>query len=1125
MASFNRTQIQALGRQHPAARTSSQLWAAHTSVTEAEPYAGPPDPDQTSPAALEASGTPTGTTDLEIRGQTGGHPGAAGSTVWRRDGSTEWHGYEAPATISSVHAVTWDSGAEYSRPCLAVSPEDTAVCVFLGVSGSFNVPYAVAWTVAAGTWGTKVALGPADWTDDCLAPCAVWAGDRFLAMWWAPTYDGVSYTLQVSESADGSTWSTTSEAATTELDVAQADPVSGSDPYYLPLKSRAAYKAGQILLIVEVEDDAGRIGMMQYASDDLGQTFARVVVSTSIATLALHGGPMDVVTQYDQFVIVHTQGHSNKITVRRMASAYQTWTSANPITDGSSANDPRLGSIASFDETSDCVAVVCPDGRTWAYAQPRDLVSTADTEYRVGYSEIPGLIWRPFGRDDDDPSVFDAPAQANRTFTAQGLRHWSAAYHRGSVLVVADSTGAAGTLYDENIWALRLGGHTTLTMPGLHPMQFDRDRVTWQCSLTPETLFNSHGIAYTYASHPYGGAYAKTQTLTTGGTQSETHTATAGLIRIRTGDGAGTAGQRYHRIADTLTDSGTGLVAMAQWTVGKVSNGSAGSSLIALRLEINEIGTSARVEVRMAGTSALLIDTGGAGSTLATVSGLTAATVYQFRMGLDKLDTGANNHVSLWYRQWTAHGERTWTHVGRFTVTDAGVGITNRIEWGHIASGGAGGIVESFWGEVLHSFGRYTAASGGYAMPTHTGQHRRWSDTVTADRNPSWLDGQPASSLGAAYLGDGVRLRCSRGPIVGGHTWTVPIEARRGAVQALASVNRSPRLGWKSTDTGQHTIALQMSGVDGYAASPYYVLGLAGINWKTGKVQRYASGAWSDVATIDASSGMASMPFTRSGRTVQPNGVVSGLYLVENELVGFTFQLSNGYRYKITANTEGSWSNTSTGQRAIITLAEADVGAPASGTGSVWSSDIAIVFQAQTASGWRLLVDSQSTADGDHRVGLMILGPCIMLAHPYDHSRNQDLILGSARVVAPSGVSTLTRPGPARRAVDVRWTETPLHELAASGTPNHLVAEPSGPACGARAGTVQQVAAMVRECDGEPVVYLPRIPYSASPWTMTRRSELMIGSMMGPVAVQTVRGDENYSETVTIGQLRIEEEV
>jgi hypothetical protein len=70
------------------------------------------------------------------------------------------------------------------------------------------------------------------------------------------------------------------------------------------------------------------------------------------------------------------------------------------------------------------------------------------------------------------------------------------------------------------------------------------------------------------------------------------------------------------------------------------------------------------------------------------------------------------------------------------------------------------------------------------------------------------------------------------------------------------------------------------------------------------------------------------------------------------------------------------------------------------------------------------------------------------------------------------------------------------------------------------------VDGVLRRSAGLPLAYLPRVlPIGTSPVMLSRREEMIVGSIDGPLVVENIIGDELRDEVVRVARVAIREEV
>ena len=1070
------------------------LWAAESSYTEQSPKPSIT-PGGGYKLKLEAGGTvEDSTTALDLQVRDGGQPGKttrAARMAWRPSAGT-WRGWDLPSSIVGYTAVQVGSGTLlYARPSILALPSGVVLLAYtVGETGGDH-GVGVRRMAAAGTsFGSRTIVHDDDDEGDSSHPRLVLAGKDVLLLHWVESADGSCWSIRVHISEDeGVTWSILRRYAVTETDITSAGTLTRG-------RIAAAYLSGQLLVVAHVISTAGTYDdkLRQYASGDLGGTFTAVETQGGTSTTDTGGYP-EVVAVDGAFLVLFVRASDFSCQARRIGGAYQPLSQGLQITPGGTWNT-NLALVAGAAITdADLSACVDDAGLIWLYARCAYTAGLTDNRCLVSVSGDGGRTFDPVGVDPIDPTDPDDTGlwwlpQPTGTAATIYPTNFSATFARGRVLI-AHSHFATTATTDASIGVLALGGWQSVTQPPTRRGLALGERGHWNRTWIP--IERPDDIAGTY-------------TTTTTGTGVASITA-AGLLSTSTPAGAGT--QFYHE--DDATNGS--LAFMGEIAVQVTAGGSTATQDAGFTLRLSD-GTSHGIEVRvqLSTTGFSVYDVFGA-ATIATVTGLsTSARAYRIGAYSD----GTSRRFQIWYRTHAALDEdRAWT-LGASTSSlgDSFASGTTRFRWGCIQA--STGTV-ALWHHLGWSVGDVT--TGDQAVGTRD----RWDAWVTAS-SPTGLQGRPISTQ-HVYLGDGYTVRATAGPAVVGDSFTLQGSADYSIRNIFPAVSRSPRLGWRSVDdSSAQNIALALDTTllgtaTGYQLAPLYALVLQGCNWRTGTLQYY-SGGWLTAAAIDLSIGGA-LTFQRLGRSYAANSSTLP-HFFRGEIVGATLALAAGQRPRITGNSEGVWGNGYLGPQCRV-VCTGSSGVAASGDCRIWSTRAAICFAAPAAAGWRLVIDAQDTADGDLRVGSLLLGPCYILPRRPDWQQQDVLEPGHRRQVRDDGSVSVSNQAPPFRSYSLGWTDGVDETQSWTGDPDYL-AWGAGESPGSGSVLPRSLASLVREHDGEQVALLPAVTASNSAVTLTRYDQILVGTMTTSIEREAVLGEELSTQVQRVASITVEED-
>lgn len=1071
----------------------ASLWAAESSYTEQAPK-----PSITPGGAyklkLEAGGTvEDSATALDLQVLDGGQPGRttrAARMAWRTAAGT-WRGWDLPSSIVGYTAVEVGSGTLlYARPSILALPSGVVLLAYtVGETGG-DYGVGVRRMAAAGTaFGSRTLVHDDEEEGDSSHPRLVLAGKDVLLLHWVESADGSCWSIRVHISEDeGVTWSILRRYAVTDTDI--------DGTTYTRGRFAAAYMSGQLLVIAHLIGTSGVFDdkLRQYASGDMGATMV-LIETQSGADSDNSGGYPDVVAVRGVFLLVYVQPNDGELEARRLGGAFMPLSQCAIIENFGTWNTDMATVVGAAMTDADVALAADDAGLCWVFARCADTVALTDNRCVVAVTGDGGLSFDPVGvspldpTDPDDTGLWWLPQPTGTAATIYPT-NLSATFARGRVLI-AHSHFATTATTDNSIGVLALGGWQSVTQPPTRRGLALGERAHWNRTWIP--IERPDDIAGTY-------------TTTTTGTGIASITA-AGLLSTSTPAGAGT--QFYHE-----DDNTNGALAfLGEIAVQVTAGGSTTTQDAGFTLRLSD-GTSHGIEVRvqLSTTGFSVYDVFGA-ATIATVTGL-ASVARAYRIGA--YSDGTSRRFQIWYRTHAALDEdRAWT-LGASTSSlgDSFASGTTRVRWGCIQA--STGTV-ALWHHLGWSVGDVT--TGDQAVGTRD----RWDAWVTGS-SPTGLQGRLISTQ-HVYLGDGYTVRATAGPAVVGDSFTLQGSADYSIRNIFPTVSRSPRLGWRSVDDNSaQNIALALDttilgAATGYQLAPLYALVLQGCNWRTGTLQYY-SGGWLTAASIDLSIGGA-LTFQRLGRSYAANSATTP-HFFQGELVGATLALAAGERPRIIGNFEGVWGTAYAGKQCRVAC-EGASGVAATGNCRIWSTRAAIVFAAPAAAGWRLVIDAQDTADGDLRVGSLLLGPCYLAPRQPDWQQQDVIEPGHRRQVRDDGSVSVSNQAPPYRLYTAGWTDGVDETQAWEGAPDYL-SWGAGESPGSGSALPRSLASLVREHDGEQIALLPAVPSTSSVVTLVRYDQLLVGTLTTSVEREAVLGNELATQVQRVSAITVEED-
>lgn len=1068
----------------PRWRYADSFDATNSSLTQAGPIPGIPEPQGDTAAVLESSGTMAAGLSLRVRSVRGGTPELGGASgAWRYEGDTGWRGWNPPTIATGWECLDFTTTASQWLYPHAVRLAGEIVLVACQKAGTtltvWRRTLAGAWSeVTVATHGTYTYGGH---------PCLVVmpSGRVVLYAWWE---DGAANNVRAYYSDDdGATWSLGSRG------VLPADVTTGGG--VTPRRLRAAHRAGQVLLVAGLTDTGTTYDhiLRQYASSDGGNTFALVETWTGTTT-DTHAAFHDVVATADRFVVGYLRytGATVSPMVRRVSNAYTALSSAEAVgAYGTTAFAWGTNTAGVPDYTAtggDYAMALDEDGAIYALGRDHGGAGTY-RECVTIRSTDGGATWTAMGTSS--AASGNATWWNHRDTTTYPMGFCAVA--QSGRLLVPHVTTADGTTTDPSLSVVYLGGYSTVTMPGSQLSAYADKRASWERTWWAMTTPDAAGSIWSTASS----SGASTVSLTQTGLRVE---GGVGDAQVYENSPTSTFAQGLAADLDVKVDGGTAFLALRLGAAGP---------------------TTYSVRVAVSGTAIVLRDL-EAGADIATVTTTAGASGVQIRLAV------GDDKCAAWYRAaGSVQGsDHNWIAIGSSTnLTDAGSGTTNRIQWGTLSGSGTDC--------------RFRLAHFHMGAYTGTASER----LANGQSNPADLLGREFGP-GSVHLDGGTRVRMLRGPAQRGDIWNIDTDYLYPVRNLWPEVAPSPDAGLRTTGTAQTDIVWIVDPETEEASQllgPLRALVILGANWRTGQIDvQSGAGTWSTAVSLDLAL-QTSINYLRAGSVVTVDtgaSTTSAGYFADHELAGGTFKASGGspaYR-RIQTNRGGALTNSTT-QRARLVLEAADAADPSSGSaGELWSPCCVAIWPSTTdVKRIRLRIASQTTADGDLRIGQLLFGTFVPFGHRYSRGRVITTTPNTEVTTTRGGQRRSAVLGKARRTVDVAWTEgvDVSQTRASTPTPDYVLpytgaTEPMA----APSETPEMLAGLVARLNGAAslVAYVGRhtLPGSATATQYLRPSRVVYGRITSPVRTEHVAGREEFTspgEVLTVSTFGIEEEV
>ena len=1056
-----------------------------SAYTQAAPRPGVPAPDQDTALALRASGAQSADGDLEIRTERSGAASIeSAGYVWRdvAAGDTDYMGADPPAVVTGwqplLHTTVTD-GASHTPDVIRLLSGRLLACIGVTPVGLVRVrrydPETSAWTnvdcspTGAGTGYVTAAATLVQLPSGRVLLYVVANDEQQIDVYYSDD--------------DGDAWAPGGYRVV-DLGVEEAAVID----------LRAAYSAGEILLLAHWTDSVAGKTLTQWASADDGTVFSTVLASLTDSTSEIVESVDVIGLSSGGFVVLYTESAAtpDNLVQRRIGSAFTSL-------DSVSSEEPDAFISPAGDSVTGWQA---EDGLLWLVVEDES----------TGFGGMSGSMYRSLDRAVtwEKMATYGSHhlhSSVPPVFTTR-LRRYSGSSIGGRVVLVSRWQASASTYAEKSVAAVWYAGWSTHTCPsgdGLSREDFrDSDYITWG------GVGGEAGGLYLPIELP--GAL----NWTAAGAGSEAITAD-GELEITT-----TAGQARDYARTASDDTTTAVLVEIEVEIDS-GDGSTSAEEITLTILFGGTGVDIEVQLRLAAAGYRVYDVNAAANAAAAVT-YDLTTAARIRIALD--DDG---NLRTWH---TRPGHtRAWIEGSTVTgLQDDGSGLSgaNVITWGH--TGAAANV--SRWTQVSYCFwiGRW---SGSATTSIAAG----WS-------NPASLHSSSYSTSGPELITDGVAVQAIGGPTWYGETQRIQADYDYPISAIHPGSSPSPARGWRSSADNSAIALVWDLEADPALSDSMFESSTLGVflvdsNIQSAKLQGWSGSTWVDIVSLDASHGYASLPVRRVGRIVSPDtggGAPSGdRWSPHMAHAGDTLRLSGdpGTLHIIAANSEGGWRSGSKLSRLRLDPETMSGSEPSSATGTIYRRNFGSIVHeyAGTYRYIRLSVGAHKTAEGYYRIGAIAIGPVYVYGLQYGDGWAQERAANVEVSEMRSGARATRLLGPVRRAVDISWSEQAQDTTRmwdSEPSPDYLTGSSAGEPVASLADTAYQVLGLLDRTDGphRPVVHLGRIERGTGSKHYYADQTWLYGRLVGPVAsIDHVVGADGTQEVVRGNRIRIEEEV
>lgn len=1069
--------------------TSASFNSTDSTITQAGPLPGDPEPQSETDMVLESSGSQSANARLRVRCiKAGNGEMNGGRFVWENQGDTLWRGHEPPHNLSAFEYLDFTTTASKWLYPNAITLSNGKVLAVVQKSSQT----VACWVRAAGTgtWtetevydkGSAYAVG--------AFPCVVQRPDGRVLCFFVTedTSASASQVRMFYSDDDGATWT-----------VGGADILSSSidsATYTITRMRVAMLPNGHMSLVIGVNNSALTYDSIafQYASTNGGARFDLIdstgwTGATDDRSLGFH----DLVVVNGQIMLAYLRedgGTTYLPFVRFIGSVNQLFSAAQEYAAYQSGTTSYYCSKSGGAYVNGDLAVVLDDDGM-LYMVGRD-ENSGTRECYVTRSTNGGLSWRnvSYGDTADGHGAFWDSEDGN--IYPNG---WAATVQGGRIVLIHTYSTDAET-HDPSLCVSTLGGYTTVTLPFRYEATLLGDVIAWQRTWLPFAKPETFGAVWTE---------------TTAGAPTSSFTSTG--MNLTTA-----VGEAINYTASLTTGIDQGLITLTQVQV------TSGTAYVTMRTaNATPVSYNVRVEVS---TTAIVLKDLTAGTTIATVTTAVGATgvAILFASGNANGALGNSGKARAWYRAVTSGNDedREWIAIGSSTTVQAGASSGDAVIFGILGNSNA-------------TFRQHSICFGAY-----TGKQ-----LYGGQSNPSELCGRQFSSS-PTWVDDGVKIRATSGPAFNGDTWHIDTQYTYAIQNVFHDVAPSPNRGWRSTDETQHDIVIDVHDDETQPLGGTLAIYLGNINFKTFDIALDGGGSFASVLSGDTSSGQTGLSFDRYGDQIGPStastGTSSSYWYTYNALAGSHIKLNNGGTHtfhRITHNSEGGWQR-DLGVAGVTKLARVFIadatGAPTGGllqTTDILSKDVVIfITKPNTYSQIRIRIDAQDTCEGYFTIGSLLIGHVAYFGRQYSFGRSVAVDPLFDMQEGRSGRRKVKQLGPARRSAEFAWLEG-VDTSGMNGTtpaPDFISSYTAGPPVASTADTPFLTLGLVEQLGPvTPVVYLPAIPHAAdsTAFQILDRNRFLYGRIVSAGRIENVLGNEFGSpgEVFTAGTIRVEEEL
>lgn len=1046
--------------------STSHIWNAQSNYSQENPYPDVPEPQMDTDLGLTSTGSFTATEPLDIQTIKAGGIGKAGFG-WKLESDTQYYGADGFGAISRWDYIITGSSTPLITnnllQAIALPTGEQLVLVERKDTSITNTQKIFVYKRDLNGTITNAEIFGQDSTSIALKGSLTILGDGSILAVFSKVDSNDRINLESYRSHDGTNWSLQSRRLL-ENDIDGSGTFgAGADGARIE-RIRIAESLGQILLLVNVTSFNTSLTsqnlVYQFSSTDNGCSFIHVG-NTSGANPYFS---IDMVVRNGQFQVFYIDNTDqsefifleNSTTPLDRALGFG---ATQSVVNGQFSIS-KVNSTHGFLE--DGFQSIWVDTAGNYYGVYKDVDTGVDFRWFLIFSED-GENWTFYGHNSQGASFI--PAQAilySLGDSAIQPTEISGCSGQGKQFLFHNYDFTGSHNYG-GLHVFELGGWSTINLPATTEYPQLQERANWNITWVP---YNSPDQSSYYSGVGTGTITQNTTDTLFDSTPTQSVYVESPLFNTRLEEGVII---RTRLLATTAGEVDKGRGIQVQTTDRKVSI-YVTTSAVSL---FDDYGTSQLAQAS--------VDTRG---------------------GIELLLAVVNNKARAWYRV-SSIGEKKWISLGSGSLSSGATASDTRVRFGHLSA--PGGVLDlvSKWFEFHFSYGASTGLQLEQEPP-----------------NPEGLQSHLYPPQGkTAYLGSGVQISTYDSPGYYGDQYKIKETALNPIRNMFIGTSRSPRVAWRSADTGSQTIALYLDTTlqenqDSTIGNSILGVHLSNINFRTFELQYYrqATSSWTSLGSFDNDIG-GGFTFERKGNTVYST-VANGEFLDFNECKDWTLLLDNGVTVqakKVRTNTEGTLDAGTNRKRAALILDDATTSDHTTGTAYLVPRSCTVIRSlTPDIAAIKIIISAQETVENVFTIGSFVAGAVVV---PQQYSRGRSITFepGTTAQITNDGQELVRNLNPGARVYRIGWTDgvdtSDLYDT--NPDPGYYSLHTGGVAIGAPASTPSTMMGVARFCNGQdqPLVFLPKISRNTSQ-IINRRERQVLGSIQGEISIEHVLGDE-----------------